>query len=98
MRRDFFFGLFSVNDWEWYWGRTAAQIELRTIDQPLLVYKRDDNHSKPGEKGYKGMSASEARSLVKNFKKKRIVPKGKVCDMNAFLATGEYKPVKAGEK
>lgn len=51
MRKDFFFGLLSVYDWEWLWGRTAAQIELRTIDQPIVVYKKDDKKPKPWEGG-----------------------------------------------
>jgi len=97
MSKSFFFGLLTVYDWEWLWGRTAAQVELRTIDQPLLVYKKDDNHTKPGEKGYKGMSASEAKNLVKNFKRRKIIPKKeKRCDMNTFLSTGEFKGVDKG--
>ena len=51
MRKDFFFGLVSVYDWEYLWGRTAAQIELRIIDQPILVYKSDKNKEKPWKDG-----------------------------------------------
>ena len=66
MRRDFFFGLVSVCDWEWLWGRTAAQIELRTIDQPIVVWKRDDSGKpKPGEKGFTRTAAEAAREYQK---------------------------------
>lgn len=40
--RDFFFGLFRVNWWNYLWGYTAAQIELATIDAPLVVYADKD--------------------------------------------------------
>lgn len=96
MRKDFFFGLVSVNDWEWLWGRTAAQIELRTIDQPIVVYKREENKAKPGEAGYKTMSAAEGRELVKNFKKRNILGKlknVKKLDMGTLLDTGEKKEI-----
>lgn len=96
MRKDFFFGLVSVNDWEWLWGRTAAQIELRTIDQPIVVYKREENKAKPGEAGYKAMSAAEGRDLVKNFKKRNILGKlknVKKLDMGTLLDTGEKKEI-----
>ena len=96
MRKDFFFGFVSVNDWEWLWGRTAAQIELRTIDQPIVVYKREENKAKPGEAGYKTMSAAEGRELVKNFKKRNILGKlknVKKLDMGTLLDTGEKKEI-----
>lgn len=96
MRKDFFFGLVSVNDWEWLWGRTAAQIELRTIDQPIVVYKREENNAKPGEAGYKPMSAAEGRELAKNFKKRNILGKlknVKKLDMGTLLDTGEKKEI-----
>ena len=51
MSKSFFFGLVTVCDWEWLWGRTAAQIELRTIDQPIVVYKKDEKKTKPWEGG-----------------------------------------------
>ena len=96
MSRSFFFGLVTVNDWEWLWGRTAAQIELRTIDQPIVVYKRDENKAKPGEAGYQSMSAAEGRDLVKNFKKRKILgklKKAKKYDMGTLLETGEKKEI-----
>lgn len=96
MSKSFFFGLVTVYDWEWLWGRTAAQIELRTIDQPIVVYKRDENKAKPGEAGYQTMSAAEGRDLVKNFKKRKILgklKKAKKYDMGTLLETGEKKEI-----
>ena len=96
MSKSFFFGLVTVYDWEWSWGRTAAQIELRTIDQPIVVYKRDENKAKPGEAGYQTMSAAEGRDLVKNFKKRKILgklKKTKKYDMGTLLKTGEKKEI-----
>jgi hypothetical protein len=96
MSKSFFFGLVTVYDWEWLWGRTAAQIELRTIDQPIVVYKRDENKAKPGEAGYQTMSAAEGRDLVKNFKKRKILgklKKVKKYDMGTLLETGEKKEI-----
>ena len=96
MSKSFFFGLITVYDWEWLWGRTAAQIELRTIDQPIVVYKREENKAKPGEAGYKTMSAAEGRDLVKNFKKRNLLGKlknAKKLDMGTLLDTGEKKEI-----
>ena len=98
MSKSFFFGLVTVCDWEWLWGRTAAQIELRTIDQPIVVYKREENNAKPGESGYKGMTASEGRELVKNFKKRNLLgqinkQRQKKLDMGTLLETGEKKEI-----
>ena len=96
MSKSFFFGLVTVYDWEWLWGKTAAQIELRTIDQPIVVYKRDENKAKPGEAGYQTMSAAEGRDLVKNFKKRKILgklKKTKKYDMGTLLETGEKKEI-----
>ncbi len=99
MPRDFFFGMIRVPMWDYYWGFTAAQIELLTIDQPIIVYKRDENTARPGERGYKGMSEKESRELVKNFKKRKIVEKmnyGKVkkYDMGTLLEKGKLKSEK----
>ena len=41
MPRDFCFGLIRVPMWDYYWGLTAAQVELLTIDQPIVVYKKE---------------------------------------------------------
>lgn len=37
--RDFLFGLHRVKAWNYWWGYSAAQIELIAIDAPLVLYK-----------------------------------------------------------
>ena len=51
MPRDFLFGMVRVPMWDYYWGLTAAQVELLTIDQPIVVYKADKNKEKPWKDG-----------------------------------------------
>lgn len=94
MRKDFFGGLVSVNDWEWLWGRTAAQIEIRMIDQPIVVYKRDDDKPKPGQKGYT-KTAEEAARDYQRWKDRQAMEKkqGKKIDLHTFLATGDKKEI-----
>lgn len=89
MRKDFFFGLYSVNDWEWLWGRTAAQIELRSIDQPITVYKHDDNNKpKPGDPNYRP-DEEKMKRAVEKWKERKAKRK---YNMAHFLATGEKIP------
>ena len=97
MSRSFFFGLHVVNDWEWLWGRTAAQVELRTIDQPILVYKREDNKPKPGEKGFTKTAAEAARDY-RLWKERQEAEKrkGVKVDLQTFLSTGEKKEIIKG--
>ena len=94
MRKDFFFGLLSVYDWEWLWGRTAAQIELRTFDQPIIVWKREDNKPKPGEKGFQKTAAEAARDYQRwKERQENEKRKGIKVDLNNYLQTGEKKPL-----
>ena len=51
MPRYFLFGFIEVPMWDYYWGLTAAQVELLTIDQPIVVYKADKDNDKPWKKG-----------------------------------------------
>jgi hypothetical protein len=97
MSRSFFFGFHVVNDWEWLWGRTAAQVELRTIDQPILVYKREDNKPKPGEKGFTKTAAEAARDY-RLWKERQEAEKrkGVKVDLQTFLSTGEKKEIIKG--
>ena len=55
MPRYFFFGLVRIPMYEYYWGHTAAQIQLIDIDQPITLYKMSDPNEglKPGDKGWK---------------------------------------------
>jgi len=101
MRKDFFGGLWSVNDWEWLWGRTIAQLELRTIDQPIIVYKADKDKKKPWEDGtITEEYANKAYQKWLEGKKKRDAAgikfdmgQVKKVDFNEYLRTGEKKVI-----
>ena len=43
--RYFLFGLIRVPMYEYYWGYTAAQIELASIDAPYVAYKAKEKKS-----------------------------------------------------
>ena len=93
MPRDFLFGLVRVQMWDYYWGLTAAQIELLTIDTPIVVYKRDDSGKpKPGEKGFT-RTAEQARKEYERWKARQEAEKkkGVKIDLSTFLSTGEKK-------
>ena len=93
MPRDFLFGLVRVPMWDYYWGLTAAQIELLTIDTPIVVYKRDDSGKpKPGEKGFT-RTAEQARKEYEKWKARQEAEKkkGVKIDLSTFLSTGEKK-------
>ena len=97
MSKSFFFGLVTVYDWEWLWGRTIAQIELRTIDCPIIVYKADKAKEKPWKDGT--VSESYAQKALRKWqegKKERErknikFDMGKVrkIDMDEYLRTGK---------
>ena len=101
MPRDFCFGLIRVPMWDYYWGLTAAQVELLTIDQPIVVYKADKDNDKPWKNG----TATEtyAKSQYQKWlekKKKRDasgspdigkVLSGRKLDFGHYLDTGEKK-------
>lgn len=100
MPRDFCFGLIRVPMWDYYWGLTAAQIELLVIDQPIVVYKADEDNDKPWKKGT--VSGSYAKNQYEKWlekKKKRdaegknldIFNQGKRIDFQHFVETGEQK-------
>jgi hypothetical protein len=103
MPRDFLFGLVRVPMWDYYWGLTAAQVELLTIDQPIVVYKADKTKDKPWKDGYVDSEYAN-RQYQKWLEKKRqrekagndfnindAIANAKRLDMNAFLNTGEKK-------
>ena len=96
MPRDFLFGLIRVPMWDYYWGLTIAQVELLTIDQPIVVYKRDDsNKPKPGEKGFT-RTADQAQAAYRKWKERQEREKnsGKKINLNTFLSTGKKEEVK----
>ena len=102
MPRCFFFGMIEVPMWDYYWGLTAAQVELLTIDQPIIVYKADETKVKPWESGH--VSAEYANKQyekwLKNKKEREKsgrktdfgkIFNGKKVDFDEFLRTGEKK-------
>ena len=94
MPRYFFFGLVRVPMYEWYWGHTAAQIQLIDIDQPITLYKKSDPNSglKPGDKGWKP-NAKKLEEAVERWKKRKAEREKRGFKLDSFLRTGEKVPV-----
>lgn len=94
MPRYLFFGLFRVQMYEYYWGHTAAQIELIDADAPIVCYKKHDPNEglKPGDKGYKP-NAKKLKSTVEKWKKRKEARKARGFQLDKFLATGTKVPV-----
>ncbi len=94
MPRYFLFGLVRVQMYEYYWGHTAAQIELIDIDQPLTVYAKHDSKSglKPGDKGWKP-DAKKLEESVRKWKKRKAEREKRGFRLDRFLATGEKVPI-----
>ena len=94
MPRYFLFGFVRVQMYEYYWGHTAAQIQLIDIDQPLTVYKRHDSSSglKPGDKGYKP-NAKKLDEAVERWKKRKAEREKRGFKLDQFLRTGEKVPI-----
>jgi len=94
MPRYMLFGLVRIQMYEYYWGHTAAQIELMKIDAPLTVYKARNDKPKPGEKGYTKTAAQAARDYERwKARKEEEKRKGAVVDLETFLTTGEKKEI-----
>ena len=90
----YFFGIIRVPMYEYYWGHTAAQVELIRIDAPITVYRSLREKPKPGQKGYTKTAAQAARDYARW--KARIdeeKKKGVTIDLNTFLTTGEKKKI-----
>ena len=94
MPRYFFFGLVRVQMYEWYWGHTAAQIELIDVDQPLTVYAKHESKSglKPGDKGYKP-NKKKLEEAVRRWEKKKAEREKRGFRLDRLLATGEKVPL-----
>lgn len=80
--------------YEYYWGHTAAQIDLIDFDQPITVYKRHDpNHGlKPGDKGYKP-DEKKLKRAVERWKERKKKREERGFRLDKFLQTGEKIPV-----
>lgn len=94
MPRYFLFGIIRVPMWDYYWGLTSAQVDLLTIDTPIVVYKKSDSKPKPGQKGY-SLSSDDAERQYYEWKKakKAREKKGVRIDLNHLLSTGEKKEI-----
>lgn len=99
MPRYLFFGLYRIPMYEWYWGHTAAQIELIDIDAPFVCYKKHDVNDglKPGDKGYKP-NAGKLQKAVEKWEKRKAAREARGFNLSRFLSTGEKVPVEGDEK
>ena len=102
MPRDFLFGLIRVPMWDYYWGLTAAQVELLTIDQPIVVYKKDEDNDKPWKKGTvsEGYANKQYQQWLAKKKQREAegktlditqIQQGRRIDLGHLVATGEQK-------
>ena len=103
MPRYFLFGLIEVPMWDYYWGLTAAQVELLTIDQPIVVYKADKDNDKPWKNGTvsEGYANKQYQKWLEKKKKREaegkdidlneVLQKGRRVDFSHYLDTGEQK-------
>lgn len=94
MPRYFLFGLVRVPMYEWYWGHTAAQIQMIDIDQPITVYKKRDRNEglRPGDKGYKP-DPKKLDAAVERWKKRKAAREKRGIRLDTFLRTGAKVPV-----
>lgn len=94
MPRYFLFGFVRVPMYEYYWGHTAAQIQLIDIDQPITVYQRRDSNDglKPGDKGWKP-NKKKLDDAVERWKKRKAEREKRGFKLDQFLRTGEKVPV-----
>ncbi len=94
MPRYFLFGLVRVQMYEYYWGHTAAQIQLIDIDQPITLYKRRDQNEglKPGDKGWKP-NKKKLDDTVERWKKRKAEREKRGFKLDQFLRTGEKVPI-----
>lgn len=99
MPRYFLFGLVRVQMYEWYWGHTAAQIQLIDIDAPMIVYKKHDRNEglKPGDKGYKP-DPKKLEAAVERWQKRKAAREKRGIRLDTFLQTGEKVPVETTTK
>jgi len=101
MPRYFLLGMYEVPMWDYYWGLTAAQVEILTIDQPIVVYKADKDNDKPWKKGTvsEGYANKQYQKWLEKKKKREADGKdldfrtGRKVDFGHFIATGEKKEI-----
>lgn len=54
--RRFFFGFVTVRCYDYYWGFTAAQIELMMADLPLIIYPKSKDKKQAGSDSKHGFT------------------------------------------
>jgi hypothetical protein len=99
MPRDFLFGMIRVPMWDYYWGLTAAQVQLLMVDMPIVVYKADKDNDKPWKKGKVsgGYANKQYQKWLEKKKKREAEGKtldfqqGRRVDFQHFVDTGEKK-------
>jgi len=94
MPRYLFFGLYRIPMYEWYWGHTAAQIDLIDIDAPIVCYEKHDNNKglRPGDKGYVP-NPKKLDAAVKKWEQRKAAREARGFRLDTLLATGEKVPV-----
>lgn len=88
MPRDFCLGIIRVPMWDYYWGLTAAQVELLTIDQPIVVYKKDNDKEKPWNNGTATEDYAKKQYQKWLEKKRRREAEGKAVDVEKVFGNG----------
>ena len=83
----YFFGFWSVPEYDYNWVHTKAQLELIFIDQPITVFEKSKD-VKPGQPGYKP-NARKLREATEKWKKRKAEREKRGFDLNKFLRTGE---------
>lgn len=66
--RYFFFGLYRVPMWEYMCGMTIAQIELLSVDKPLVLYGK--------KKEFEDHDAQEIEQLKRKYESEHKDDKG----------------------
>lgn len=105
MPRDMFFGFVRVPMWDYYWGLTAAQVDLMLTDRPIVVYKRDEEKATPWKNGTatESYASKQYRRWLEKKKKREqegkvvnpneVLMHGKKIDFGHFLSSGEKRSV-----
>lgn len=92
----YYFGLYRIPMYEYYWGHTAAQIELIEADAPMICYpKREDERPKglkPGDKGYRP-DPKKLEEAVRRWEKRKAAREKRGFDLEKLLRTGEKVPL-----
>ncbi len=85
MPRDYFCGLVRIPLYDYYWGLTAAQVELLSVDQPIVVWKKEKEKEKPWKDGKveEGYAERQYRKWLE--KKKQREKSGKKINFMEYL-------------